>query len=73
MNSVSWRNAALTWALQLFDKIKMKFAIMADIHANLDSLTLQNTPVCFFGHTHVPVAFVRDNALVRGGTFTKFK
>lgn len=32
----------------------------------------QNTPVCFFGHTHVPVAFVRDS-MVRGGTYSKFK
>jgi predicted phosphodiesterase len=36
------------------------------------SFTYQNTSVCFFGHTHVPVAFVRD-ALVRGGTYSKFK
>lgn len=36
------------------------------------SFTYQNTSVCFFGHTHVPVAFVRD-AHVRGGTYSKFK
>jgi predicted phosphodiesterase len=36
------------------------------------SFTYQNTPVCFFGHTHVPVAFIRDN-VVRGGTYSKFK
>ena len=36
------------------------------------SFTYQNTSVCFFGHTHVPVAFVRDN-VVRGGTYSKFK
>jgi predicted phosphodiesterase len=36
------------------------------------SFTYQNTPVCFFGHTHVPVAFVRDS-YVRGGTYSKFK
>ncbi|HEX9284370.1 MAG TPA: metallophosphoesterase family protein, partial [Nitrospirales bacterium] len=30
------------------------------------SFTYQNTPVCFFGHTHVPVAFVRDS-VVKGG------
>lgn len=36
------------------------------------SFTYQNTSVCFFGHTHVPVAFVRD-AQVRGGTYSKFK
>jgi predicted phosphodiesterase len=36
------------------------------------SFTYQNTSVCFFGHTHVPVAFVRDS-MVRGGTYSKFK
>ncbi len=36
------------------------------------SFTYQNTRVCFFGHTHVPVAFVRDSA-VRGGTYSKFR
>jgi predicted phosphodiesterase len=36
------------------------------------SFTYQNTSVCFFGHTHVPVAFVRDNQ-VRGGTYSKFR
>jgi predicted phosphodiesterase len=36
------------------------------------SFTYQNTAVCFFGHTHVPVAFIRDT-MVRGGTYSKFK
>jgi len=36
------------------------------------SFTYQNTGVCFFGHTHVPVAFIRDKD-VRGGTYSKFK
>ena len=36
------------------------------------SFTYQNTAVCFVGHTHVPVAFVRDS-VVRGGTYSKFK
>ena len=36
------------------------------------SFTYQNTAICFFGHTHVPVAFMRDN-MVRGGTYSKFK
>jgi len=42
------------------------------------SFPYQNTAVCFFGHTHVPVAFVRDTGaggqmVVRGGTYSKFK
>jgi predicted phosphodiesterase len=36
------------------------------------SFTYQNTSLCFFGHTHVPVAFIRDS-VVRGGTYSKFK
>jgi len=36
------------------------------------SFTYQNTGLCFFGHTHVPVAFIRDS-VVRGGTYSKFK
>jgi len=35
------------------------------------SFTYQNTQLCFFGHTHVPVAFIREVG-VRGGTYTKF-
>ena len=36
------------------------------------SFTYQSTSVCFFGHTHVPVAFVRDSS-IRGGTYSKFR
>jgi len=36
------------------------------------SFTYQKPSVCFFGHTHVPVAFIRDT-VVRGGTYAKFK
>jgi diadenosine tetraphosphatase ApaH/serine/threonine PP2A family protein phosphatase len=36
------------------------------------SFNYQNTAACFFGHTHVPVAFIRDS-VVRGGTYSKFK
>ena len=32
----------------------------------------KNTAVCFFGHTHVPVAFIRDS-VVKGGTYSKFR
>ncbi len=42
------------------------------------SFPYQNTPVCFFGHTHVPLAFIREpsatgNSVVKGGTYSKFK
>ena len=36
------------------------------------SFPYQTTQVCFFGHTHVPVAFIRDT-IVRGGTYSKFR
>jgi len=36
------------------------------------SFTHQRAAICFFGHTHIPVAFMRDT-MVRGGTYTKFK
>jgi predicted phosphodiesterase len=36
------------------------------------SFTYQNTQVCFFGHTHVPLAFIRESG-VRGGTYSKFR
>jgi predicted phosphodiesterase len=36
------------------------------------SFPYQTTQVCFFGHTHVPVAFIRDS-MVRGGTYSKFR
>ena len=43
-----------------------------DEHAATASFQHQKTQMCFFGHTHVPVAFIRDT-VVRGGTFTKLK
>jgi predicted phosphodiesterase len=49
-----------------------KWGYVFDKLAAAASFTYQNTSVCFFGHTHVPVAFVRDN-MVRGGTYSKFK
>jgi len=36
------------------------------------SFTYQNTSVCFFGHTHVPIALIRDT-IIRGGTFSEIK
>lgn len=36
------------------------------------SLSYQTTQLCFHGHTHVPMAFIRDGS-VRGGKFSKFR
>ncbi|HOX02298.1 MAG TPA: metallophosphoesterase family protein [Candidatus Paceibacterota bacterium] len=52
--------------------VPQRWGYVFDKLAAAASFTYQNTGVCFFGHTHVPVAFVRDN-VVRGGTFSKFK
>jgi predicted phosphodiesterase len=74
------------WLCDLkYTKIVANFTL---VHATLDaperwgyvfdklaaaaSFPYQNTQVCFFGHTHVPVAFMRDT-VVRGGTYSKFK
>ncbi|HAV64472.1 MAG TPA: metallophosphoesterase, partial [Verrucomicrobiales bacterium] len=43
-----------------------------DKFAAAASFNRQETPICFFGHTHVPVAFIKDS-IVRGGTYSKFK
>ncbi len=40
--------------------------------AAADSLVHQKTGMCFFGHTYLPVVFIRDT-VVRGGTYTRFK
>jgi len=36
------------------------------------SFTYQNTQVCFYGHTHLPMAFIRDS-VVRGSGYSKLK
>ena len=51
---------------------RQRWGYVFDRLAAAASFTYQNTPVCFFGHTHVPLAFVRDS-VVRGGTYSKFK
>jgi len=49
-----------------------RWGYVFDKLAAASSLACQNTDVCFFGHTHIPVAFVRDR-MVRGGTYTKLQ
>jgi predicted phosphodiesterase len=51
-----------------------RWGYVFDKLAAAGSLIYQNTSVCFFGHTHVPVAFVKEkDKLVRGGTYSRFK
>lgn len=49
-----------------------RWGYVFDKHQAAASFTYQNTAICFFGHTHVPVAFVRDS-VVRGGSYSKFR
>jgi predicted phosphodiesterase len=49
-----------------------RWGYVFDKHTAAASFTYQNTAICFFGHTHVPVAFVRDS-VVRGGSYSKFR
>ena len=49
-----------------------RWGYVFDKFAAASSFKHQETDLCFFGHTHVPVAFIRDT-MVRGGTFSKFK
>jgi predicted phosphodiesterase len=52
--------------------VPQRWGYVFDKLAAAASFPYQNTQVCFFGHTHVPVAFMRDT-VVRGGTYSKFK
>jgi len=50
-----------------------KWAYVFDKLAAAASMNYQRTPVCFNGHTHVPVAFIRTAVGVQGGMYTKIK
>ena len=52
--------------------VPQRWGYVFDKLAAAASFTYQNTGVCFFGHTHVPVAFVRDSTMIRGGPYSKF-
>ena len=50
-----------------------RWAYVFDRLAAQSSFNYQHTPVCFNGHTHVPVAFVRGPGGIQGGLYTKIK
>lgn len=50
-----------------------KWAYVFDKLAAAASFSYQRTAVCFNGHTHVPVAFVRTSTGIQGGLYTKIK
>ena len=49
-----------------------RWGYIFDKWAAAASFTYQNTAVCFFGHTHVPLAFSRDGT-VQGGPFSRLQ
>ena len=50
-----------------------RWAYVFDRLAAQSSFNYQHTPVCFNGHTHVPVAFVRGPTGLQGGLYSKIK
>ena len=50
-----------------------KWAYVFDKLAAATSFNYQHTPLCFNGHTHVPVAFVRSLNGLQGGLYSKIK
>lgn len=50
-----------------------KWAYVFDKLAATSSINYQRTSVCFNGHTHVPIAFVRGPAGIQGGLYSKIK
>jgi diadenosine tetraphosphatase ApaH/serine/threonine PP2A family protein phosphatase len=50
-----------------------KWAYVFDKLAAAASFNYQHTAVCFNGHTHVPIAFVRGAAGLQGGLYSKIR
>lgn len=49
-----------------------RWSYIFDNLAATASMAQQKTAICFYGHTHIPVVFIRDT-VVRGGTYSKLK
>lgn len=49
-----------------------RWGYVFDKLASAASFAFQKSDICFYGHTHVPVAFIKDT-VVRGGTYSKVK
>jgi predicted phosphodiesterase len=50
-----------------------RWAYVFDKLAAAASFNYQHTAVCFNGHTHIPIAFIRTPAGIQGGLYTKIK
>ncbi len=49
-----------------------RWGYVFDRFSAASSFSYQSTALCFCGHTHVPLAFIRD-AAVRGGQYTRLR
>jgi diadenosine tetraphosphatase ApaH/serine/threonine PP2A family protein phosphatase len=73
------RNLKYSHALESFTVVHAtldlpeKWAYVFDKLAAAASMNYQRTAVCFNGHTHVPVAFIRTAMGIQGGMYTKIK
>lgn len=50
-----------------------KWAYVFDKLSAAASFSYQHTPVCFNGHTHVPLAFIRTPSGIQSGYYSKIK
>jgi predicted phosphodiesterase len=50
-----------------------KWAYVFDKLSAAASFNYQSTPVCFNGHTHVPLAFIRSPTGIHGGLYSRIK
>jgi predicted phosphodiesterase len=50
-----------------------KWAYVFDKLAAGASFNYQHTAVCFNGHTHIPIAFIRSDKGIQGGLYSKIK
>jgi predicted phosphodiesterase len=50
-----------------------KWAYVFDKLSAAASITYQRTAICFYGHTHLPVAFIRNEKGIQGGMYSKIK
>ncbi|MGD0016931.1 MAG: metallophosphoesterase family protein [Verrucomicrobiia bacterium] len=50
-----------------------KWAYVFDKLSAAASITYQRTTLCFYGHTHLPIAFVRSDKGIQGGMYSKIK
>jgi predicted phosphodiesterase len=49
-----------------------RWGYIFDKWAAAASFSYQNTSVCFFGHTHLPIAFTREST-IQSGTYSRFQ